>query len=95
MGRNDRSIIRAPVMLIDVDLLRPYTGRTATSGEGEDLYFDVLPRIERENLRRIKCQQSSILNAYFLSGPVVDFGTPIRLFELRNNYQQVLHATNP
>lgn len=94
IGRKDLSITRAPVTLIDVDLLKQFTSPPPARGEGENLYFDVLVRIEQENLKRIKNGKSSILNAFFLSGPVVDFGTPTRLLQLRENFQEVMDETN-
>ena len=87
VGRRDKSIIRAPVTLIDTSVMRQFTQKAPARGEGENLYFDVLVRLEQENSRRIKAGKSSILNAYFLSGPVVDFGTPTRLLDLKRNFQ--------
>jgi len=89
IGRKDQSIIRAPVTLIDTHLLKRFTKQSPIKGEGENLYFDVLARIEQENLERIKMGKTSILNAYMLTGPVIDFGTPTRFFELRDKFQEV------
>lgn len=94
IGRGDQSIIRAPLTLIDVEIAKPFTRANPSQGEGESLYFDVLKRVEQENLRRITIGQKSILNAYFLNGPVVDFGSPKRLFQLRSQFKGVQHATN-
>ena len=94
IGRGDRSITRAPVTIIDTELLKEFTTSAPSHGEGENLYFDVLVRVERENRMRLVRGEKSILNAYFLSGPVIDFGTPARLFELKSNFEEVLHATN-
>lgn len=94
VGRDDKSVIRAPVTLIDTNLLKHFTSKAPSNGEGENLYYDVLARIERENARRVKAGKSSILNAYFLSGPVIDFGTPARLLELKEGFQGVLRETN-
>lgn len=94
IGRSDKSVIRAPVTIVDTDLLKEFTTAPPSHGEGENLYFDVLVRIEKENRLRIRRGEASILNAFFLSGPVVDFGTPSRLHELRVNFQRVMRATN-
>lgn len=94
VGRKDKSITRAPVTIVDTDLLKAFSTVPPSHGEGENFYFDVLVRIEQENRRRRLRGERSILNAYFLSGPVIDFGTPTRLFELKPNFQKVYDETN-
>ena len=94
IGRKDKSITRAPVTIVDTELLKSFSTKAPSRGEGENFYFDVLVRIEKANKKRVMRGESSILNAFFLSGPVVDFGTPARLSKLQLNFQKVLDDTN-
>lgn len=94
IGRTNKSITRAPVTIADTNLLVSYTRKAPPRGEGENFYYDVLVRLERENLERMKRGQSSILNAYFLSGPVVDFGSAVNLAYLKDNFKVIYEKTN-
>jgi NDP-sugar pyrophosphorylase family protein len=77
IGRSNNSIIRSPTMIIDPEILKPFVYDT----EKEDLYYTVMQRVENENLKRISKGQRSILNAFYLDGPIMDYGTPDRLKE--------------
>lgn len=92
-GRKDKSIIRSPVMIVDNNLLR-YFRVPNDRGQEEDFYFSLMPRIEYENAQRVSRGKNSILNAFFFSGPVVDFGTPARLFELRKHFEEIAYGDN-
>jgi len=87
VGRNDTSIIRSPTIIADFDILRSFVENPET----DDLYCTVLRRAEEENLRRLTNGQTSILNAFFLNGPIIDYGTPQRLDEAANILERVLH----
>lgn len=89
-GRSDKSIVRAPVLIADTSLLNEFRSKAT----GPDIFYDLLPAIERENAERVLNNQRSILNAYFLSGPVLDFGTPSRYFELTRNFGRFLDKLN-
>ena len=94
IGRSDKSIIRAPVTIVDTELLKKFSSKPPSQGEGENFYFDVLTRIEKVNKTRIMRGEKSILNAYFLTGPVIYFGTPARLLDLKLNFKKVIDETN-
>lgn len=78
IGRTNREIIRSPLMILEPEIIKQFRA-PSNRPEGEDLFFDVMPRIEQENARRVKEKKSSILNAFLLDSPVLDYGTPERL----------------
>jgi NDP-sugar pyrophosphorylase family protein len=87
IGRSNDSIIRSPTMVIDFEVLKPFV----YDAEKEDLYYTVMRRVEKENLSRVVNGQKSILNAFFLDGPIMDYGTPDRLKETGRALDDLLH----
>lgn len=83
-GRNDKSILRTPTLIIDPFILSRFDIKP-----GEDLFWDVLPRIEEENLHRVKEGKSSLLNAFIVDTPCFDYGTPERLNTLRRRIDEI------
>lgn len=78
VGRTNREIIRSPLMILEPEIIKQFRA-PSDRPEGEDLFSDVMPRIEQENARRVKEKKPSILNAFLLDSPILDFGTPERL----------------
>lgn len=77
VGRTNCEIVRSPIMIIEPDIIKQFRA-PSDRPEGEDLYLDVLPKIERENAIRIRMGKPSLLNAYKLNSYIFDYGTPER-----------------
>lgn len=91
IGRTDKSIIRSPTMIVDPEVLKPFVKDVAK----DDFYFTVMQKVEKENYERVKNGQRSILNAFFLNGPIMDYGTPDRLEETGKILDVLLHPKKP
>ena len=90
IGRLDKSFIRSPIMIVDPEILRQFVSKNG----GEDFYYKIIPKMEKENYLRIKRGEKSILDVFELKVPIVDYGTSERLQFLRDNLEQVLHPKN-
>lgn len=96
VGRTDKSIVRSFAMLVEPDVLRPFVTENKNENvEGEDLFYKVMPRLEQENLRRIREGKKSILNVYRIPGRVFDYGSPERLSYLSKHLDVVLQPELP
>lgn len=87
IGRSNMFIIRSPTMIVEPDVLKPFVN----NDKKEDLYYTVMERVEKENLKRLKNGQRSILNAFYLNGPIMDYGKPDRLIITGKILDNLLH----
>lgn len=75
-------LIDPTLFLKEVELFQ----RLSKRGYPIDLYWDILPLMEEQNRRRIERRKTSILQAVSFTRPVIDFGTPEGLVEVRKLY---------
>lgn len=79
---NLKTVTKAGAIIVDpnllVSMISNIESNRKTAGE-IDIFWDVIPFLERTNWQRLEKGESSLINAIVGTEPVIDIGTPDRL----------------
>lgn len=86
--KNKNLYIKGAINIFDPRLYMEYFNKFKVNFGNSypiDLYWQILPFIEKKNAERVKNRKDSIMQAVVFNDPIIDFGVPERLFYVIDN----------